>query len=83
MKKTIQIIIEKVLNFKELEKEIIIVDDCSTDGTSEIIELLSKKYPEIKYIKSLEKSWKRSCNQKRVGDYIKGYCFNSGCRFRV
>jgi len=51
-KKTIQIIIEKVLRFKELEKEIIIVDDCSTDGTSEIAELLSKKHSEIKYIQN-------------------------------
>ncbi len=51
-KKTIQIIIEKVLRFKALEKEIIIIDDCSNDGTSEIVELLSKKHPEIKYIKN-------------------------------
>ena len=51
-KKTIQIIIEKVLKFKDLKKEIIIVDDCSTDGTSEIVELLSKNYPEIKHIKN-------------------------------
>ena len=51
-KKTIQIIIEKVIRFKELEKEVIVVDDCSTDGTSEILQLLSKKYSEIRYLKN-------------------------------
>ena len=51
-KKTIQTIIEKVIRFKELEKEVIVVDDCSTDGTSEILQLLSKKYSEIRYLKN-------------------------------
>lgn len=51
-KKTIQTIIEKVLNFNKLEKEIIVVDDCSNDGTTEIIELLTKNNDEIKYIKN-------------------------------
>ena len=51
-KNTIQTIIEKVIRFKELEKEVIVVDDCSTDGTSEILQLLSKKYSEIRYLKN-------------------------------
>ena len=33
--KTINIVVDNVLKFKELETKIIIVDDCSTDGTSE------------------------------------------------
>ena len=32
-KNTIQIVIEKVLKFNNLTKEIIVVDDCSDDGT--------------------------------------------------
>ena len=39
-KNTIQIVIEKVLKFNNLTKEIIVVDDCSDDGTSEIIQKL-------------------------------------------
>jgi glycosyltransferase involved in cell wall biosynthesis len=39
--------VERVLNFKEIEKEIIIVDDCSTDNSKSIINELSNSYPEI------------------------------------
>jgi glycosyltransferase involved in cell wall biosynthesis len=45
--KTLKIIVERVLNFKEIEKEIIIVDDCSTDNSKSIINELSNSYPEI------------------------------------
>lgn len=48
-KNTIQIVIEKVLKFNNLTKEIIVVDDCSDDGTSEIIKKLESTHPEIKY----------------------------------
>ena len=50
-KNTIKTIIEKVLKFKSLKKEIIIVDDFSNDGTSEIIEDIEKKNNEIISIK--------------------------------
>ena len=36
-KTTIVEIIDSVLNVKNLKKEIIIIDDCSTDGTVEIL----------------------------------------------
>ena len=50
-KNTIKIIIEKVLKFNKLKKEIIIIDDCSNDGTSEIINDLEKNNNEITSIK--------------------------------
>ena len=50
-KNTIKTIIEKVLKFKSLKKEIIIIDDFSNDGTSEIIEDLEKRNNEIISIK--------------------------------
>ena len=34
---TIEQIISKVQNFNDLEKEIIVIDDCSNDGTKEIL----------------------------------------------
>ena len=48
-KNTIEIIIEKVLKFNNLTKEIIVVDDCSDDGTTEIIKKLKNIHPEIKH----------------------------------
>ena len=36
-KNTIEILIDKINNIKEINKEIIIIDDCSTDGSREIL----------------------------------------------
>ena len=46
--KTIKILVEKILKFNLYEKEIIIVDDCSTDNSKEIIKLLAQQNPIIK-----------------------------------
>ncbi|MAG47629.1 glycosyl transferase [archaeon] len=48
--KTLEEIIDKVqnVNLKEIEKELIIVNDKSTDNTNEKIKLLTKKYSNIK-----------------------------------
>ncbi len=48
--KTLREIFEKVNNFKAFEKEIIIVDDCSTDNSKEIIEELVKSNSNVKAI---------------------------------
>ena len=43
---TLKTILQKVeeANFWGLEKEIILIDDCSTDGTREILNELEEKY---------------------------------------
>ena len=48
--KTIKILIEKILKFDLYEKEIIVVDDCSTDNSREIIKLLVEENTIIKNI---------------------------------
>ena len=64
--KTLKIIVERVIKFKELAKEIIIVDDCSTDNSRKIINELSDLHTEIKAI-FLEK------NQGKGGALKKGF----------
>ena len=48
--RTLRTIIKKVLNFRDLEKEIIIIDDCSTDNSKLIIKELEDLHPEIRGI---------------------------------
>ena len=49
--KTLNEIVNKVLCFKSFDKELIIVDDCSSDNTEFIINDLVRKYDEIKSIR--------------------------------
>ncbi len=49
--KTLGKIVDKVLQFKLYEKEIIIIDDCSVDNTSSIIKELKNNFSEIKSIR--------------------------------
>lgn len=55
--KTLEIILKKVeeANFCGLEKEIILIDDFSTDGTREILEKLKDKYPIFYHDKNMGK----------------------------
>ena len=62
--KTIGVIINKVRNLKDYDKEIIIVDDCSTDGTKEILQKLDDS-----------NSIKIIYNDRNCG---KGYCIKKG-----
>ena len=62
--KTIVQIVNKILNQTKIEKEIIIIDDCSTDGTKEILQKnINSKVDKIIY------------NEKNFG---KGFCIKKG-----
>ena len=66
--KTIKRLIEKILKFNLYEKEIIIVDDCSTDNSSEIIKLLAKSNKDIKSIFSKKNLGKGGALKKGIKD---------------
>ena len=68
---TIKILIEKVLKFNLLEKEIIIVDDCSVDKSREIIKALAKDNSIIKYF-FLEKNLGKGSALKKGFDEANG-----------
>ena len=55
-KNTIEIIVDKVLQYKELSSKMIIVDDGSTDGTQDILNNLKMKYPDRIKILNHEKN---------------------------
>ena len=62
--KTIDQIVNKILNQTKIKKEIIIIDDCSTDGTKEILQKnINSKVDKIIY------------NEKNFG---KGFCIRKG-----
>ena len=56
---TLEKIFNKVLKFKEFQKEIIIVDDCSNDKTPDIIQNLQASNSELTIRHS--KTWKKIC----------------------
>ena len=63
-KDTIELIIDKILNLKNIDKEIIIIDDCSIDGTKDILKnKIENKVSKIIY------------NEANHG---KGYCIKKG-----
>ena len=69
--KTLKIIVEKVLDYKEIEKEILIVDDCSTDSSKLIINELSNTYSEVRGI-YLEKNLGKGSAIKKGFDLVSG-----------
>lgn len=64
--KTIFLIVEKIKKIKNLITEIIIVDDCSTDTTSDILKNISQVYPDIKIIRHENNSGKGSAIQSGI-----------------
>ena len=69
--KTLKIIIDRVLKYKELEKEIIIVDDCSTDNSKLIINQISNEFIEVKGI-YLEKNLGKGAALKKGLEEVSG-----------
>lgn len=69
--RTLKIIVERVLKFKDLEKEIIIIDDCSTDNSKSIIKDLVDLHPEVRGI-FLEKNLGKGSALKKGFEEING-----------
>ena len=63
--KTISVILDKVRNLKDYDKEIIVVDDCSTDGTKEILKKIENSI-EIKILYNDENRGKGYCIKKGI-----------------
>ena len=72
-KDTLKILLEKVEQaaFAGLEKEIILVDDCSTDGTIEIMKELAQKYKVLFHDKNQGKGAAiKTAIKEATGDFV-------------
>lgn len=74
---TIKIVInrlKKLKLYKNFKKQIIIVDDFSTDGTAEFLKKIERKYNNFKFVFKKENKGKghsqRVCKNLTKGDYI-------------
>src|SRR5438477_9829446 len=58
---------------ENMERELVIVDDCSTDGTFDILQRLAREFPQIKLYRHQKNSGKgaavRSAIEKASGDF--------------
>ena len=72
-KDTLKLLLEKVeqANFAGLEKEIIMVDDCSNDGTTDILKELSQNYKVLFHEKNQGKGAAiRTAVKEATGDFV-------------
>jgi len=73
-KNTIKDILEEVINVVGIEKEIVVVDDASTDGTTDILKNLEKEHPDIKFVYKKENKGKGDTLsvgfKLTTGDYV-------------
>jgi glycosyltransferase involved in cell wall biosynthesis len=73
-KNTIEELVRSVRSVKDIDMEIVIVDDASTDGSTEILRELGKKYPDIKIIYKVINEGKGDSLKvgfsKTTGDYV-------------
>jgi len=70
--------IESVLQQTMADWELVITDDCSTDGTDTIVERYAKADPRVRYIRNEQRlgmsaNLKRACDLGR-GEYLKVLC---------
>ena len=72
-KDTLKLLLDKVeqAHFAGLDKEIILVDDCSTDGTTDIVKSLSPKYKVLFHEKNQGKGAAlRTAVKEATGDFV-------------
>ncbi len=72
-KDTLKLLLEKVeqANFAGLDKEIIMVDDCSNDGTTDILKELSQNYKVLFHEKNQGKGAAiRTAVKEATGDFV-------------
>lgn len=60
------------------EYEIVLINDCSPDGTFDIIEDICKIHKTIIGIDFAKKFWTACCTHGRIKDCIRRYCNMSG-----
>lgn len=73
-KDTIEKLLDLVKKVKGIDKEVIVVDDCSTDGTTKILKKLEKQHPDIKFFYKDKNKGKGDTLKvgfsKSTGDYV-------------
>lgn len=68
--------LKKILDLAEINYELVIVDDGSTDQTWKIIEETAEKDRNVTGVHFSREFWKRSCNCRRTGSGVRK---RSGC----